>query len=197
MTTLLESGPDVGDAGPPHRDPGRSRPRFRFRPRLNVLTGLIGAAIGYAIGHLLGNVIAGSYLNVTNSGQNDVALVLGYVVGAVGWLAGLGVLNYPLAKMIGIEEPEDPTRSSPGVGKYFRYTTEHKVVGVQYLFGMIFYFLFAGLLAMLIRVELLSPTQHVLGPGQYIQVVGEHGTMMMMMMTSVSPDRLGTTCCRS
>lgn len=185
MTTLLESGPDVGDAGPPHRDPGRSRPRFWFRPKLNVLTGLIGAAIGYAIGHLLGNVIAGSYLNVTNSGQNDVALVLGYVVGAVGWLAGLGVLNYPLAKMIGIEEPEDPTRSSPGVGKYFRYTTEHKVVGVQYLFGMIFYFLFAGLLAMLIRVELLSPTQHVLGPGQYIQVVGEHGTMMMMMMTSV------------
>jgi Heme/copper-type cytochrome/quinol oxidases, subunit 1 len=38
---------------------------------------------------------------------------------------------------------------------------------------------------MAIRTELLSPSYHVLSPTAYIQVVGEHGTMMMMMMTSV------------
>ena len=38
---------------------------------------------------------------------------------------------------------------------------------------------------MAIRAELLSPSYHVLSPGTYVEVVGEHGTMMMMMMTSV------------
>ena len=58
-------------------------------------------------------------------------------------------------------------------------------MGIQYLVGMIVYFLTGGLAAMAIRVELLSPTYHVLSPGAYLMVVGEHGTMMMMMMTSV------------
>src|SRR5947208_1526963 len=42
-----------------------------------------------------------------------------------------------------------------------------------------------GLFAMAIRSELLSPSYHLLGPNQYLMVVGEHGTMMMMMMSSV------------
>ena len=59
------------------------------------------------------------------------------------------------------------------------------MVGIQYLFGMIGYFLTGGLFAMAIRSELLSPSYHLLGPNQYLMVVGEHGTMMMMMMSSV------------
>ena len=58
-------------------------------------------------------------------------------------------------------------------------------MGIQYLFGMIAYFLTGGLFAMAIRSELLSPTYHLIGPEQYLMVVGEHGTMMMMMMSSV------------
>ncbi len=38
---------------------------------------------------------------------------------------------------------------------------------------------------MAIRSELLSPSYHLLGPNQYLMAVGEHGTMMMMMMSSV------------
>ena len=37
------------------------------------------------------------------------------------------------------------------MGKYFRYTLDHKVVGIQYLYGMIAYFLTGGLFAMAIR----------------------------------------------
>ena len=76
-------------------------------------------------------------------------------------------------------------KEDPGLAKYFRYTLDHKVVGIQYLFGMIAYFLTGGLFAMAIRSELLSPTYHIIGPNQYLMVVGEHGTMMMMMMSSV------------
>src|SRR4029077_7291266 len=72
-----------------------------------------------------------------------------------------------------------------GLAKYFRYTLGHKVVGIQYLFGQIAYFLTAGLFAMPIRTELLSPTYHIMNANSYLMVVGEHGTMMMMMMSSV------------
>ena len=37
------------------------------------------------------------------------------------------------------------------LAKYFRFTLDHKVVGIQYLFGMITYFLTGGLFAMAIR----------------------------------------------
>ena len=50
---------------------------------------------------------------------------------------------------------------------------------------MIIYFCTGGLFAMAIRTELLSPTYHILSASTYIMVVGEHGTMMMMMMSSV------------
>jgi cytochrome c oxidase subunit 1 len=50
---------------------------------------------------------------------------------------------------------------------------------------MIIYFCTAGLFAMAIRTELLSPTYHVFNASTYIEVVGEHGTMMMMLMSSV------------
>ena len=42
-----------------------------------------------------------------------------------------------------------------------------------------------------IRTELLSPTNHVFGPGTYIAIVGEHGTMMMMMASSAVVGPLG------
>src|SRR6201998_2393606 len=50
---------------------------------------------------------------------------------------------------------------------------------------MLFYFFTGGLLAIGIRTELLSPSYHIMSPTMYLEVVGEHGTMMMMMMTSV------------
>ena len=59
------------------------------------------------------------------------------------------------------------------------------MVGIQYLVGMIIYFCTAGLLAMGIRTELLSPVHHVFSSAVYAEIVGEHGTMMMMLMTSV------------
>src|ERR1035437_9283065 len=69
--------------------------------------------------------------------------------------------------------------------RFFRFSLDHKVVGIQYLVGMIIYFCTAGLFAMAIRTELLSPTYHVFNASTYIEVVGEHGTMMMMLMSSV------------
>ena len=151
-------------------------------------TGVIGAVIGYFLGHWLGNFLGGDYARSSLSDTNDVAIVLGYAFAVIGWLAGLGVFNDLGRLMLGRPMPEEPRllgQEEPGLGKYFRYTLDHKVVGIQYLYGMIAYFLTGGLFAMAIRSELLSPSYHLIGPEQYLMVVGEHGTMMMMMMSSV------------
>jgi cytochrome c oxidase subunit I len=171
---------------PGGREPGavpKARPWW-LRPAFH--TALICAIIGYFLGHLLGNFIASGYQQVAHANSNDLAIVLGYVGGTLGWLAGLGVFNDLVRQMLGrpiVDASEAEVGS--GLAKYFRYSLDHKVVGLQYLFAMVAYFLTAGLFAMAIRAELLSPVYHLLSPSAYLEVVGEHGTMMMMMMTSV------------
>ncbi len=165
--------------------PGRGR-GFRLPPILgpNVVRALAFAVIGYFIGHWFGNALTDHYQQVVNSGDNNVSIIVGYLVGVIGWIGGIGALSYPLSKMTGREEALAPQRAL-GISRYFRYNLDHKVVGIQYLVGMLIYFLTAGLLALAVRTELLSPTTHVFGPAVYIELVGEHGTMMMMMMSSI------------
>src|ERR1017187_6492803 len=167
----------------------KARPWW-LRPAIH--TALIGAIIGYVLGHLLGNVIASGYQQIGFADDSDFPIVMGYLFGVVGWLIGLGVFNDVFKQMLG--KPVTGTGEghlADGLSKYFRYSLDHKVVGIQYLVAMIGYFLTGGLFAMAIRAELLSPTYHLLTPAAYLEVVGEHGTMMMMMMTSVVMGPLG------
>jgi len=152
-----------------------------------VHTGLIGAVIGWFIGNWLGLQVASTSANFAQglSDVKDWPVVLGYLFGTVGWLAGLGVFNDLFRLMAGKPLRDVEHAPAGGLAKYFRYTLDHKVVGIQYLFGMITYFLTGGLFAMAIRTELLSPTFHAFSASSYLMVVGEHGTMMMMMMSSV------------
>jgi len=150
-----------------------------------VHTGIIGGIIGYLVGHWLGNALSYDYAQNALSDTNDVPIVLGYLFGVIGWLAGLGIFNDLGRLMLGKPLREAQHEPAGGLAKYFRYTLDHKVVGIQYLFGMITYFLTGGLFAMAIRSELLSPTYHLMSSSAYLMVVGEHGTMMMMMMSSV------------
>jgi cytochrome c oxidase subunit 1 len=118
-----------------------------------------------------------------------VAITGGLLLGVFGWLLGIGALNYPLAKMVGLEPRSD--YESTSWTRYLRYTVDHKVVGLQYVIGVLAFLFTGGLLAMGIRTELLSPSSHLFGPGTYIAIVSEHGTIMMMMATSVIVGPLG------
>jgi cytochrome c oxidase subunit 1 len=187
----IEIQPDSAQV-PSGREPDaapKARPWW-LRPAAH--TALIGAIIGYALGHLLGNAISSGYQQLPLADSNDTPIVLGYLFGILGWLIGLGVFNDTARQVLG----KPVTGAGEGhvgddLAKYFRYSLDHKVVGIQYLFAMIGYFLTGGLFAMAIRAELLSPTYHLITPSAYLEVVGEHGTMMMMMMTSVVMGPLG------
>ncbi len=166
---------------------GNRRPVWQRLIGFNLLTGVVLAIVGFIIGNLIGGAIHApslAYYSDT-AGQNDIAILLGYLFGVIGFLVGLGFANYPISRMLGhppsLAEHES---EGEGIGRYFRLCTDHKVVAMQYLVGIGVFFFVGGLNAMLIRTELLQPNTHVFGPNQYLTLVGMHGSMMMGMMTS-------------
>ncbi|HTU84462.1 MAG TPA: cbb3-type cytochrome c oxidase subunit I [Solirubrobacteraceae bacterium] len=168
--------------------PGAPRTGWRQLLGFNMLTGIIlgigGWFIGYsAIGPHIHGVGVAYY--ATESGQNDIGIMLGYFLGVVGFLVGLGFANYPVQRMLGAAPSlAEKESEEQGLFRYFSLSTDHKVVGKQYMIGIGLFFFVAGLNAMLIRTELLQPNVHVFGANQYLTLVGLHGAMMMGVMTS-------------
>jgi len=160
------------------------RPLWRRLLGFNLLTAVILGVGGYYLGWWIGHLINGpSFEYESATDENDVALLLGYVFGVIGFLIGLGFANYPFSRLLG-RPASLREKESDGIGRYFGLCTDHKVVGIQYLVGIGVFFFVGGVNAMLIRAELLHPVPTLIGPGQYLSLVGMHGTMMMGMMTS-------------
>ncbi len=69
----------------------------------------------------------------------------------------------------------------PGWRHYLKFSTDHKVIGVQYLISTFFFFLVGGLLAMIIRAELITPASDVVDRPLYNGLFTLHGTMMIFL----------------
>ena len=170
------------------------RPAFRRLIGFNLLGGVVLAAVGFIAGWYLGVWISGLMSDhvgkfganwfIDQSDENDIALLLAYLFGLVGWLGGLGFLNYPLSRIAGAPPslPSEEVGLDPG--RYFRMNTNHRVIGIQYLVVVLTLFFIGGLNAMLIRAELLQPTAWLWQPDRYLTLVGLHGTMMLMIMSA-------------
>ncbi len=145
-------------------------------------TGVIFGVVGWYLGWFLGHQIhAESIEYFADIDQNDLSIFLGYIIGVAGFLAGLGFLNYPLSRMAGRPASLPADKNAR---RYLGMATDHKVVGIQYLWGIGLFFLIGGINAMLIRTELLTPHSQVFPAGQYLTIVGTHGAMMMGIMSS-------------
>jgi cytochrome c oxidase subunit I len=159
-------------------------PLWRRLIGFNLLTGIIFGIVGYYVGWFLGHHITGASVDYFGDiDQNDISVILGYLLGVTGFLIGLGFGVYPWARIRGYP-PSLREKETQGVSRYFGLCTDHKVVGIQYLIGIGLFFFIGGLNAMLIRVELLRPAEQVFPAGQYLTLVGMHGTMMMGIMSS-------------
>jgi len=60
-------------------------------------------------------------------------------------------------------------------------TTDHKKIGILYLYTGFIFFLLGGLEASLIRLQLATPNAKVLTPEQYDQIFTMHGTTMIFL----------------
>src|SRR5690606_31216568 len=71
---------------------------------------------------------------------------------------------------------------SPRIADYLRWSVDHKIIGVQYMATSLFFFVIGGALAMLIRLELLTPALDVAASGtQYNAIMTMHGTVMIFL----------------
>ncbi len=80
--------------------------------------------------------------------------------------------------------PVQVRRPNPGPGaKIVKVltTTDHKTIGLMYLVTSFWFFMAAGAMAMLIRVELAQPGLDFVSPEQYNQLFTIHGTVMMFL----------------
>src|SRR6476469_10211436 len=64
---------------------------------------------------------------------------------------------------------------------YFSFSTDHKVIGVQYMVTTFLFFLIGGLLAMVIRGELLTPESNLVDRSLYNGLFTLHGTVMIFL----------------
>ena len=91
--------------------------------------------------------------------------------------------NNPTHGVIVPESQGTLSESEKNWKRYFTFNTDHKVIGVQYLVTSFTFFLIAGLLAMMIRAELLTPPSDLVDRPLYNAFFTMHGTVMIFLWT--------------
>jgi cytochrome c oxidase subunit I len=143
-----------------------------------IPTGILFAIPGYFAGVWMGNEFG--LFDDQNTG-----VILGYLAATAAFLIGLGFLNHPIGRLLGWQlDPYGEADAPVGVGRFFRLSLDHKVIGIQYLVTILLMLFFGGVGAMVIRTSLLSPTPTIVPPGQYLSLVGLHSVMMIFITSA-------------
>ena len=66
---------------------------------------------------------------------------------------------------------------------YFSFSTDHKVIGIQYLVTSFIFFLVGGIFAMILRGELITPEADLIDRTVYNGMFTMHGTVMLFLWT--------------
>lgn len=95
--------------------------------------------------------------------------------------------------MVSVDRAPDPAAMDAGTDRRaasghtvlrLLSTTDHKVIGNMYLVTAFAFFLFAGVLALLMRAELARPGMQIVSHEQYNQLFTVHGTIMMLLFAT-------------
>ncbi len=150
--------------------------------RQNFLTGLVGGIIFawlfWWIARLVGDQSSRSFSDLTAT-----SVTLGWLFGF--WL-GIGALNGPFRWLIGRDQTREDqlyyAGENLGVSRYWKFTTDHKVVGVQYIVMTMVLLGAGGILAMAIRTNLITPGNHFVNQQVYNSFISMHGMLMILGM---------------
>jgi cytochrome c oxidase subunit 1 len=141
------------------------------------------SALFFGIGTALGPGIR-AWIGYAPAFQDQVWATVLMVTVPMGFLAGLGAFDYWVGYALGKPTVPDD-HSSHGASSwrdYFRPNTDHKVIGVQYLCTNLFFFVVAGLLAMLFRAELAQPGDQFIDPQTFNGFVSVHAGLMIFLV---------------
>jgi cytochrome c oxidase subunit 1 len=82
---------------------------------------------------------------------------------------------------ISVSAPRNYLNAEQGI-KSWLLTQDHKRIAILYLIGVSFFFLVGGLLAMVIRLELLTPQADLMAPDTYNKMFTMHGIVMVFFV---------------
>lgn len=133
--------------------------------------GLSAGIAGYLIGAGITALIRGGSLG------DPVSTAIGFAIGLVAWLMGVGAWDAWGREWTG--QPPRPTPEVVGWRRYLGFSTDHKVVGVQYLVTFVVVLLLGGAMAMLMRIELIGPGKDLLDADAFNRVMSLHGILMI------------------
>lgn len=165
---------------PPHQTPRVSTvaPAGGMMRRLNVVTGLLGGIVVGLVAYLLSHALLSS-----DTYFSDRVVTLTFIGWDVGFLLGVGAFNAPInwarARDLDHADAMFLAGKDQGRSRYWRFCTDHKVVGVQYLIMSMIVLFAGGVLAMLIRLQLVSANGALFNPQVYNSLIGMHGILMV------------------
>lgn len=67
--------------------------------------------------------------------------------------------------------------------RFFTFSTDHKVIGIQYIVTSFFFFLVGGIFSMIMRGELLTPDADLIDRTIYNALFTMHGSIMLFLWT--------------
>ena len=182
MTTLTRE-PEISQPSP--------IPKGSLITKLNMFTGIIvGAIFCWGTYYALR---AGR--DMTNEHNVNKVLIISMFMWSLGFMVGIGAFIGPFRWLIGKDlTPEEHRYMSgegQGIKRYFKFCTDHKVVGIQYLVAVMVLLGVGGTMAMMIRTNLLTPGSHFVLPKIYNSLVGLHGITMIIAMIIALTGPLG------
>jgi cytochrome c oxidase subunit 1 len=127
--------------------------------------------------------------------DNNIVLLGAMFAWSIGFMAGIGAFIGPWRWLIGKDLTDEEILYLAGDGqgtkRYFKYCTDHKVVGIQYLVGVMTLLGVGGTMAMMIRTNLARPGGHFITATVYNSLVGLHGITMIIAMIIVATGPFG------
>ncbi len=151
------------------------------RRRVLVPSILSALVLGLLAAILVGVIVHGL---VSGSRRADDTMVSAYLAWFIFFLVGIGAFNFPVKWGLGRpdtthEQELELAGKDEGVWRYFRFCTDHKVVGIQYLVTVLVLFLVGGVASWMIRLEQARTGAKVFTPATYNTIVGMHGLIMI------------------
>jgi cytochrome c oxidase subunit I len=149
----------------------------------SVISGIILGVAGAAVAGVLVNRLTTAFS--PDSIPNDDAVTAAvYTAWVLFFMIGVGAFNGIFKWAFARREPtpaEELQLAGKGQGlwRYFRFTTDHKVVGMQYLATVFVLFFFGSMGAFMIRLEQSRPGAIFFNPQTYNTIVGMHGIIMI------------------
>ncbi len=131
-------------------------------------------------------LVAHKLFFINSDNYSDEVAVMTATGWMIGFWIGIGAFNGPFRWLLGRDHTRDDdlyyAGHNMGRSRYWKFTTDHKVVGVQYIITTMGLLAVGGILAMAIRTELIVPGSHFVNQQVYNGFVAIHGMVMILAL---------------